>query len=430
MLPEISNNNHQLTLTNYKSFADTLLEDHSFDLKFTRINLGTRFLYYDKTEHTLLISHVNSNRVHLLNLHTGKLRWFDHHGTTVRSVQTNSNHEIITASWDGTCCITDFYTLNLRLRLTENDMGRNPYIAVTNDNRFVYSYSYDSDKNPERTSNTVRQWQVSDGQLVRKFLMPGVHLTGRRCGSVEAFDDNNRLYIVSDTGHLHIYNATTGKLLKENFYGDLLQSLCIIPSFKMVAMAGDNGDIRICDLSGRNITSVKGHVYYGSQLLVHPSKPEILISVSHDGTIKLWNLAKLKSMFRPRLELLETIHVDRRDSLWSATVVNDLVLSGGDLGDIMIYDIKNPGKAEFKGKLVIKQDQFAFIDANSKKFYSTDLSLLQVRKTDGTPVYGQFADYLLKTTSNFKIFKDLFADSQKDLPGLIDPSKGFLQLTK
>jgi WD40 repeat protein len=430
MLPEISNNNHQLTLTNYKSFAETLVEGHSFDLKFTRINLGTRFLYYDKTEHTLLISHVNSNRVHLLNLQTGKLRWFDHHGTTVRSVQTSNNHEIITASWDGTCCITDFYTLNLRLRLTEKEMGRNPYIAVTNNNEFVYSYSYDSDKNPERTSNTVRQWKVADGEMVRKFLMPGVHLTGRRCGSVEAYDEYNRLYIVSDTGHLHIYNATSGKLQKERFYNDLLQSLCIIPSLKMVALSGDNGEIHICDLFGRNITSVKGHAYYGSQLLVHPSKPEVLISVSHDCTIKLWNLSKLKKLFKPRLELLETIYGNRRDCLWSATVVNDLVLSGGDLGEIMIYDIKNPAKAEFRGKLEIKQDQFAFIDADSKKFYSTDLSLIQVRKTDGTPVYGQFADYLLKTTSDFKVFRDLFAEKQDELLSLTNQSKGFFQLTK
>jgi hypothetical protein len=96
----------------------------------------------------------------------------------------------------------------------------------------------------------------------------------------------------------------------------------------------------------------------------------------------------------------------------------------------MIYDIKNLTAPKFKGKLVFKPEQFAFIDADSKKFYAPDLSLMQVRKTDGTPVCGQFADYLLKTTSDFRIFRDLFAEYQEDLLELANQTKGYFQLTK
>ena len=79
---------------------------------------------------------------------------------------------------------------------------------------------------------------------------------------------------------------------------------------------------------------------------------------------------------------------------------------------------------------MVYNDSFVFVAAGKKAFYTTDLSLIQVFKDNGTPVYGQFADYLIKTTCNFKIFRDLFADNRENLPGLNNQSEGYFQLTQ
>lgn len=432
MLPEIANIQN-LALGHSKSFNDMLCDEYYFDVKRNiHQNPGTRFLFYDQKESTLLISHVSNGRVHLINLKNGKMRWFDHHLNTVRSVQTTGrNSEIVTASWDGTCMVTSFDTLEKRLILTENDMGRSPYIAVSQQNDFVYSYSYDSDKNPERKSNTVRKWNLADGRLVQKIILSDAHLAQRRCGSVEAY--LGKLYVVSDTGYLEIYDLNTGKLVVKQFFNDLLPTLCIIPSLNMIALSGDNGDIYICSVAGKLVTKIKAHNYYISEIMVHPNKPDTLLSVSHDGTLKIWKLSKLKNLLWPKLELelIVTIRVKNYESLWTVTVCNDLILCGGDRGEIEIYNIKNT-TAEFAGKLfVFNNNQFAMIPADKKKFFASDLSLIQVRqKIDGRPVYGQLADYLLKTTCDFKIFRDLFSENQEDLLGLKNQSKGYFQLTK
>lgn len=428
MFPEITKKNQNLALVNSKPFADVLTEGYYFDIKSSYGSGGARFLFFDKLQSTLLVSHVNNNRVHLINLKNGKMRWFDHHSASVRSVQTTgSDSVIITASWDGNCMATNFENLEKRHVFTENDMGRSPYIAVSQHNDFVYSYSYDSDKNPERKSNTVRAWSLSDGNLVQKIILRNTHLASRRCGTVEAF--SGKMYVVSDTGYLEIFNLYTGQFISEHFFSDLLQSLCIIPSLNMIAFAGDNGNIFICSSSGKLVTKIKAHQYYVSELIIHPQNPDTLISVSHDGTAKIWSMSDLKNPLLPKLVLVDTIQVSSYDSLWSVTSCNDLVLFGGDYGEIEIHQIKNQ-KAELKGKLVVYNDSFVFVAAGKKAFYTTDLSLIQVFKDNGTPVYGQFADYLLKTTCNFKIFRDLFADNRENVPGLNNQSEGYFQLTQ
>jgi WD40 repeat protein len=428
MLPEISSKTQNLAHAHSKSFADALSDDYLFDFKSIRDNAGVRFLFFDKKQSTLLVTHGYSKKVHLLNLKNGKLRWFDHHNATVRSVQTTGSESlIITGSWDGTGMATSFDDLKKQMVFTDSDMGRLPYMAVSPDEVFVYSYSYDSDKEPAKKSNCVRAYNLSNGRMVHKISLLPTHLAHRRCGSVESFSGN--LYVVSDTGFLEIYNLSTGQLVASQFFNDLLQSLCIIPNRNMVALAGDNGDVFICTTEGKLVTKVKAHKYYLSQLIVHPEKPDILISVSHDGMLKMWDTSKINSFLMPELELIETINMNNYNSLWTATTCNELVLSGGDSGVIEIHKIKNP-TSEHKGNLVVYEDSFAFISADKKSFYASDLSLIDVRKTDGTHIDQKFADYLIKTTCNFKIFRDLFADNQEDLPGLINTTNGFLQLTK
>jgi WD40 repeat protein len=420
MLPVKLNTNQEFVISYKKSFAENLCEGYHFKLKNDIRNTGTRSVCYYKPEHTLLISHVWSNRVHILNLGNGELRWFDHHGTTVRSVQI-CNNEIITSSWDGSVCITDFDSLRLRLILTENDMARCPYAAISPDNNSVYSYSYDSDKNPYQTSNTVRKWSLADGNLVKTLQLPGVHLSGRRCGTCEVID--NRLFIVSDTGHLNIYDCNTWKLIAEFKYKDQLQTLSLLRAFNMVAIAGGEGNIYLCKTNGQRILQKrKAHQQDISQLLSLPGKPEIMVSVCFDGEIKFWRL--------PDLELLETVKVSRH-RLWTVTVVNDLLIAGGEDGDIQLYDIRNIPGVTLKGKLVLSNESYALFHSELNSFFACDQSRIQVfRNEDGNPLKGQFAEYLIYSGCNFKIFKDMFCSASIGSSGLPGGNRGYFQITQ
>jgi len=420
MVPAFLNKTDEIGIQNKKTFAETLCDAYHFELKQDINSIGTRSIFYYKSEHSLLVSHVLSNRVHILNLVTGKLRWFDHHGATVRKVLV-CNHEIITASWDGTVCVASFDSLNLRLTLTEKRMGRCPSVVISPNSEYAYSYSYDSDKSPLQTANTVRKWSLADGKLKETIQLPGYHLSRQRCGSCEVYD--NRLYIVSDSGQLQIYNCTTGILLKEDFYYDRLQSLRLIPALNMLAVGGSEGNIYLCDLSGERILQKrKVHRHDITHLHVLPDKPEIMISISFDGNLKILKL--------PDLEILNSTDVNR-DRLWTVTVVNNLLVTGGENGDIWIYDIKNLPDVVLKGRLIISNESYAYLSSESNSFYASDLSMIQVCPNDDTTATdAQLADYILNTTCNFSILKDLFCSERDVLSKLQIDTKGYYQLTQ
>jgi WD40 repeat protein len=425
MLPELSNNTQNIGL--YKSFAETLGDTYNFEIK-RKQNLGVRFVFYDKSNHTLIISYSDTSRVHLLNLLTGKLRFFDHHGNTVRNINVTSNsEEIVTASWDGSICVTNAYDLKLRLKLTEKEMGRSPHAAISQEN--IFSYTYDSDRNVERRSNSVRQWNLANGQLVNTFILRGTHLASRRCGSCEVY--NGHLYSVSDTGYLEVYNILNSSELKiEKFFNDLLQSLCIIPEFNMLALAGDDGNIHICDLSCKVITrKIKAHRFYISQLFRHPGKPDIIVSVSWDSTVKFWRLPVKYSIWKSNdLELIGTVNVEGENSLWSATIINNLLVCGGESSNIQIFDVQNMAEPKFKGKLDLSKDSFALL-SDSNTFFTNNLSMMQVRNKDKTHINDEkLADYVLRANNNFKVFRDLFSTEEKKMEELQNKSTGFLQL--
>jgi WD40 repeat protein len=421
MLPTILNTSQGNGISHLKSFNETLCEGYHFEVKNDIKCSGSRSLFYCKEEHSLLISHFFSSRVHILNLETGKLRWFNHHGTTVRSVQV-CDHEIITTSWDGTVCITGFDILEKRMVLTERDMGRCPFATISPDKKSLFSYSYDSDKNPHFPSNTVREWSLVDGRLKRTFPLSGTHLSpDGRFGACKVFD--NRLFVVSDTGHFYIYDSITGTLLSEYVYYDQLQSLCLFPYFNQLVIGGGEGNIYLHDLDGHKILCRrKAHKYSIPQLLVHPDKPEIMISVSFDGIMKIWKL--------PELELLESVEVSR-DRLWNVTAVNDLLITGGDEEVTSIYDIKSLPQVILKGKLILSDESYAFIPGNSRNFFTNNPSIMQVRRDcDGTLPDGRLAEYLINSACDLKALRDMFSAENNDQSMSGISRKGFYQITQ
>ncbi len=418
MLPDFLNQDHNAALSCRKSFAESLCDGYHFEIKFGTNFTDLRSLFYYNTEDTLLVSHARSNRVHLLNLETGRLRWFDNHGTSVRSIKV-SNNEIVTGSWDGSVGVTCFESLKLRMKLTEKTMGRCPDAVTSPENDFVYSYSYDSDKDPMCKSNTVRQWKIADGKLGNVLHLPGEHLKSRRCGSCEVYD--NHLYVASDTGYLNLYDCGNWNLIAEEFCSELLAAMCILPSLNLLAVGSSNGSIFLCDLGSLKIRSrIKAHSGALNQLLLHPGNPEIMISASFDGMVKMWHL--------PDLELLGSINTNG-ENLWCVTIVNDMLITGGEGGDILIFDICNLNDIKLKGTLVISEKSYAYIPFEKKSFYASDLSIVSVKRDiDGIVITDQYSEYLLNSSCDFSTFRELFQPVSYDKKPAVTNNRGYYQI--
>jgi len=366
-----------------------------FDIKNTLRNLGTRSICYYKNN--LLVSHVYSNRVHKINLLTGKISWFDHHNKTVRHILA-CNNEIITASWDGSVGVTDFDTLNLRLRLTELSMGRCPHIDIASESGEIYSYTYDSDKDPERFSNTIRAWSLQNGSLKNTTLLNGYHLGSRRAGSCIFL--KNHLYSVSNSGNFEIIDCTTNRIQKIFCHEDLGSVLAIgSPDKETIVFGGTTGTLYKYNIRDNSLTSLKGHDYI-IQSLAYCRDRDLLISIDSGGILNIWRL--------PEFELVSSTSVFY-NYLWTIAIVNDLVLTGGDQGEIWIYDIKEPDKITLKGKMVLFDEAYSLIPTDSGEFFSTDPSKIQViRKESNTPENSRHTDYLLISQNNYRVVHDLF----------------------
>ena len=403
MLPILQSKEHNAVTIYRKTFSDHLCDEYRFDLNTREISSGTRSVFYYQEENSLLVSHTDSSKVHVINLMTGKIRWFDHHSTTVRSVVV-VNHKIITASWDGTVCITDFNSLALEMVLTEKTMGRCPQAIVSSDFRTVYSYSYDSDKDPACTSNTVREWSMSNGSLNRIIRLPGEHLRSYRCGSCLIYQ--GKFYAVSNSGYFHAIDCATGKIVHEYRSSEELQSLCVIPLKHIILVTGNSGNIYQFDTSKlKLIRIVKAYQNKIMHIMGHPENQKILLTSGYDGNLKILQL--------PDLELLSSTEVEQ-SCLWSITTIGNMMITGGVNGALWVYDISDPRNVIPKGKIHVMDQSYAYISENRSSFYTSDLNLIKVVKADTKEQAElQFGQYLANSRNNLNVIRDLF--------GLKDP---------
>ncbi len=408
MLTVPSHDQSPALITWQNDFLNCLLEDYQVTIRSDKPVLGIRSLCYDENENTLIISNIETQRVHLLNLSTGELRWYDHHEATVRHIVRYKN-EIITCSWDGTVRVVDFSTLSERMMLTERYMGRSPFVTLSPDGRYLFSFSYDVEKDLSCQTNIVRKWSYSTGNMLQVFSDTGFHKSGTKSGVCIPIAD--RLYIISNSGFLNVFHLNSGKLLKANSIAGDFRTMCLVPEFNTIIASDVNGHIYLYNvISDRFYASYWIHQNDITGLNVHPGKPDIFITCSFDGDVKIWQL--------PGVNCLNTIEVDHHE-LWAVTFIGDLLVVGSTSGYIYIYDISTPSTAYLKGKVFLSDDVYAIFLQDSKQIYTNDISVINIcRKQTGEIITGKEAEYLLNLLNSKKVLHALFG-REHELPGPI-----------
>lgn len=442
MLPIQKQNN---CLQIYHPADSKLFDQYYFKPARNNYLAGIRYLHYDDIENELLISSTCNGRVYILNLETGILRFYKHHTYTVRKV-IRYNEDYITASWDNTVRVTNRKTLQARLKLTTNDMGRCPTFTVSADGRWVYSFSYDSDINHGNT-NTVRKWSLKTGKLIMTYRETGNHFAFTRSGGL--FILNNKVLVVaSDSGYLNFLDVRTGNLINSYFQ----------PGTVFRTILNVQNDIFLVDVGGYIHKFSIGEKRYVSKVMAHHGDITCIKLLVKNGKKYLFTTAfdgKIVILELPGLYKINELYAP--GSKWSMAFIHDKLMLAGDVyGRILVFDIENIHDIKMRGLIRIYQEgmyvanpenDFSF--GTIRNFYTDNISTLEVyrgKTGDGkkqeptnsfriadirsgdekdpvsdSRISGKEAEYLISACNNFNEFRELFKledyDPKKSITG-------------
>jgi WD40 repeat protein len=359
---------------------------------------GIRFLtWYDKDK-TLLVSNVHNGQVQLLNLLSGKLRHFKSHFRTVRRVKV-VDEEIITASWDGSVRISNYYTLEERLKLRCLKMGRCPDFSLTPDGNFLFSFSYDQDVDPANSYNNVRQWCLKTGTLHNIFPASSCKTGTSFSGS--SIYHNNRLYVASDSGFYRAFSLETGSLIAELRFNTDFRTMIGLPHYNCMLACDWEGNIYLLNmLTHQPDMKVKAHSHDIYCLREHPLRKGNIFTADKFGMVNIWEM--------PGLRYVNTIDTGMVD-VWSMDFLNNRLLVGGNGGKIMVYDIIDLNRIKYIGSLLIGHDSFVAQVEGSNRYFTNDTSLIEiVNLADNSILEGKEAEYLAGEFNSLKVLRELF----------------------
>ncbi|MCK9205064.1 MAG: hypothetical protein M0P58_11620 [Bacteroidales bacterium] len=388
-----------------------LIDDHFVRLKPGFGQSGIRNIYYHEPDNTLLVSHCRNNRVHLFNFSTGTLRLNDLHSKTVRKILVYKN-EIITASRDETVRVVCYHTLKQRMVLSAFNMGRCPYVAVSDKEGFIISISYDSDIKPKCKSNSVKIWSLKQGTLEGVINNTGEHLSSLRSGACMTYD--KYLYVISDSGYLSLYLLGSFRLIKTILLSHDLRAMCIHPSRNLILVGDIEGTVFICSLLPTVVMfSVKCHKTDISTIRIHPDREDIVITTSFDGAIRFWKF--------PSFNCEAVINCDS-GKIWTQTMRKDILFAGADDGNIWFYNINDLNNCILNGKLILNEDSFVVCPIDSNSFFTNDISNFDLLQKDtGEPVTGKYAEYQVNLCNRESLLHQVFW-TQDDVQEFLYPS--------
>jgi WD40 repeat protein len=380
-----------------------LTREYNINLKEDFPSVGIRYMTYYEKEQTLLISNISNGRVQLLNLANGSFRSFIIHSATVRKI-IMFNDEIYTASWDGSIGVTNYSTLQQRIKLTDRTMGRCPFINISADGEYLFSFSYDSDKVPVLLTNRVRKWALQSEKLIK--VMAASEIDGGKCKSGSIIIYQDKIYVCGDTGYFRIFDMKSGRMINEIITDSDFRSMTSIFHYHYILASDWQGYIHFMNLNNDCIDQKKK--CHNADILcmrVHPTNPDIIITTCADGEIRVWEM--------PGFNLIQTIATYHKD-LWSMVFIRDRLLVGNIDGEIQVYDMSDVRNIQYKGRIVLSGKSFVAQAEDSKMFFTNDLSVMEVyREPDNTLITGKESEHLLFQSNNLLVLRELFRTDDK-----------------
>lgn len=390
---------HLPSLARYRNeWLEYLSGDYEFHLREDFSWPPIRYLHYYEKDHTLLVANTSNGSVMVINLNTGSSRIFNNHNTTVRKIAVLKNR-IITASWDGTICLSDYYTLKPQMILSDKHMGRCPYFNITADQRFLLSFTYDSDKIPGETGNVLRKWSLKTGKVLQKA--PASHEMYSSCKSGSILIHKNRIYTCSDSGYFKVFDSRRYDTILQVKNNINFRTMTAFFDYNYILASDWNGNMHFFNIrSNRFERQVKCHTGDLYCIRRHPGNPEVVITASSNGTVKFWQL--------PAFVEISSILTGSID-LWSMVFINGHLVMGNINGNILVYEISDPENVVYKGSMALSGNRFVAFPALAGSFYTNDLSSLELhRKSGDRMVDPRESEYILGKLNNIKALKELF----------------------
>ncbi|KAJ2402390.1 60s ribosome biogenesis protein mak11 [Coemansia sp. RSA 2559] len=239
------------------------------------VSIGGRYLASGSTDEIIRLYDLKK-RVELGSLH-------EHKGS-ITSLRFHGHSHLLSASEDGAICI--FRTKDWEpLRVLKGHKGPINDIAIHPSGKLALSVSQD---------RTVIVWNLLTGQRASRTKTP-------QPGELVSWNPSGKLYVISYASEIQIYNVGQAEPISTIFSRQrILSVLVAVYKGKDYVITGcQDKRVRIYALDGAELASAKCHdnrikgLSSMDMLFPDSSVKTLVVSISSDGRIKIWNLADM-----------------------------------------------------------------------------------------------------------------------------------------
>ncbi|KAG8846919.1 hypothetical protein FRB91_000349 [Serendipita sp. 411] len=252
------------------------LETESVVIKILRGHTGTVFSVAFSSDNQKVVSGSHDKTVRVWDVETGEAKRHQTYGGSIWSVAFSpSNSKIVSGCNDHTIHVWDVEGDEVAVLEGHTDVVLS--VAFSSDQQRVVSGSHDT---------TVRLWDLE----MRKEVKGMVGHTD----SVQfvKFQEDDTVFSASHDGSYRIWDVQTGKQkIMVNAFGNRAESIALSSDDRLLAVGLKDSTIRILDMETGNEVILQGHTNRVTSVAFSYSNEKIL-SVSDDGTARIWNVEK------------------------------------------------------------------------------------------------------------------------------------------
>jgi WD40 repeat protein len=138
------------------------------------------------------------------------------------------------------------------------------------------------------TDGTVRLWDQSGKQVNQLQVFPA--FTDRRVLDVSYSPNGQQVAIASQDGVIRIWNISTGQVKEFQGHNDWINAISFSPDGRFVLTASNDGTAVMWDLSGHKIQGLGKHQSWINDA-VFSEDGQLIATASDDGIVRIWNLS-------------------------------------------------------------------------------------------------------------------------------------------